>query len=186
MEFNSIAVTLAARQTPDSRFSHFEGTSEELIALIQDTAASDPTSVVPTPREGIIKVRVDPAQFKTGMLKLEPNQVIFGLFEARQEGEYPRKVVMAKGDKLPAKYCEVIMYHRDVLLETEGYEPAADWEVISVNASPEVTAVPMAPSTLMYNHFGMDGGTSMGMTDSQFVTTLRESLLYWHDKCMCG
>ena len=186
MQFDSIAVTLAARQTPDSRFSHFEGTSEELIALVQDTVASDATAVLPTAREGIVKVRVDPAQFKTGMVKLEPNQVLFGLFEARQKGEYPRKVVMTKGEKLDAKYCEIIMYHRDVLLEEEGYEPAAEWEIISVNAAPEATAVPMAPETLMYNHFGMDGGTSMGLTDEQFVSALRQSLLYWHDKCMCG
>ena len=186
MQFNDIAVTLAARQTPESRFSHFEGTTEELIALVQDTAASDPTAVLPTAREGIVKVKVDPAQFKTGMLKLEPNQVLFGMFEARQGGEYPRKVLLAKGEKLPAKYCEIIMYHRDVLLETEGYEPAAEWEVISVNASPEEGAVPMAPQTLMYNHFEMDGGTSMGMTDEQFVAALRHSLLYWHDKSMCG
>ena len=186
MEFNDIAVTLAARQTPESRFSHFEGTSEELIALVQETVASDPTAVLPTERDGVVKVRVDPALFKTGMLKLKPNQVLFGMFEARQEGEYPRKVTMAKGEKLDAKYCEIIMYHRDVLLEGEGYEPAAEWEIISVNAAPETSAVPMAPETLMYNHFEMDGGTSLGLTNEQFVTLLRQSVLYWHDKCMCG
>ena len=179
------AVTLAKRQTPQSRFSCFDGTWEELIEICEE-AYNDIKKREPGYRDGVVRLLVDPARFKTGVTKLEAGQVLFGKFSSRQPGEAPRKQICARGEKVPAKHVEIIIYREDVLAEQEGYEPAAEWEIISINASPETYYVPIAPMTLMYNHFEMDGGTATGMSAEEFEAALRESLEYWHDKALCG
>ena len=185
MSRERFAITLAKRQTPESRFSCFDGTWEELIEVCE-AAYNDISKRLPGYRDGVVRLLTDPARFKTGVVKLQPGAVLFGKFTTRQEGEEPRKVVCTRGEKLPAQHVEIIIYREDVLRETEGYEPAAEWEIISINASPEEHYVPMAPMTLMYNHFEMSGGTATNMSSEEFETALRESLEYWKDKALCG
>jgi hypothetical protein len=42
----------------------------------------------------------------------------------------------------------------------------------------------MPPETLIANHFELSGGTATKMTDSEFVASLKESVMYWKDKVM--
>jgi hypothetical protein len=184
-KMNKFSVTLAARQTPESRFSCFAGTWDELITLCEEAYESTDKRL-PAYRDGVLRLLVDPTRFETGITKLQPGQPLFGMFQSRQEGEAPRKALFARGDKVPAQYVEIIIYRDDVLRETPGYEPASEWEIISINASPEPYHVPIPPQTLMCNHFEMDGGTATKMTAEEFEAALRKSLEYWHDKAMCG
>lgn len=91
---------------------------------------------------------------------------------------------------MPAQYVEVILYHSDVLGETSdademSYCPSNAWVIISINGSPTKEPVPVEPTTMMYNHFKMDGGTSTKMTDEQFVAALKASLAFWWNKALC-
>ena len=183
MKIQTIEVTLASRQTPESRFSHFEGTEQELLRLVFDNFFNGKQGY----REGVWLVTVPPDRFKSGIIQLSEGDALQGVFEARREGEFPRKVVTTiGGEKLPAKHVEIILYSRDVLEEDPEYTAIADWEVISINASPANSSVPVPPTALIANHFGMSGGTDTGYTAEQFEAALRESVMFWHDKAMCG
>lgn len=183
MKIQTIEVTLAKRQTPESRFSHFEGTEQELMELVFDNFFSGAEGY----REGVWLVTVPPDRFKSGVVRLEEGDVLQGSFEARRKGEDPRKVVTTTGrKKLPAKHVEIVLYHRDVLEEDPDYNAVSDWEVISINASPDTNAVPIPPTALIANHFGMSGGTDTKYTPEEFFEALRESVMFWHDKAMCG
>ena len=178
-----IALTLAIRQTPDSRFSHFEGTEEELIQLIRENLEMANIGY----RSGVYCIPVPPERFMSGIVQLKEGEPIYGKFEARREGEDPRKwVVSDSREKLPAKSCEVVLYHRTVLEEEAGYKAVADWEIISINASPTPEATPVPPDTLISNHFELSGGTKTKMTSEEFESALSKSILFWKDKAMCG
>ena len=179
----TIEVTFASRQTAESRFSHFEGTGQELLELVFENFFDGKEGY----RDGVWLVTVPPDRFKSGIAQLSEGDVLHGGFEARQEDEDPRKYVTTSGrDKLSARYVEIVLYHRDVLEEEPGYEAVADWEVISINASPTDEAVPIPPNALIANHFGMSGGTDTKYTALEFEEALRESVMFWHDKAMCG
>lgn len=180
------AITLAARQTPESRFSHFEGTEQELLNLVRATWENEPHRLLPGYRDGVTRMMVDPERFKSGIVKLEPGTPLVGEYSSRAEGEQPRKWLAAQGEKIPAGYVEIILYREDVLALTEGYEPAAKWEIISVNASPDKGTCPIPPMTLIYNHFGMDGGTPTDIGAEEFEAMLHESVEWWRDKALCG
>ena len=137
-------------------------------------------------REGVLCIPVPHSMFRTGIIQLEPGMELAGGYEARREGEDPRKFVVAKGTKMPAKYVEIILYNREVLEEDPEYQAIADWEIISINASPTDQPVPIPPDALIANHFGLSGGTDTGMTPEAFESALRQSVDFWQDKAMCG
>ncbi len=183
MKIQTVEVTFAKRQTPESRFSHFEGSEQELLELVFDNFFSGKEGY----RDGVWLIQVPPEKFMSGVAQLSEGDTLQGTFEARRKGETPRKVVTTTGrKKLPAGHVEIVLYRRDVLEEDPDYTPVADWEVISINASPTSESVPIAPSALIANHFGMSGGTDTKYTALEFEEALRESVMFWHDKAMCG
>ena len=190
-ELPLFAVTLAKRQTPSSRFSHFEGSWEELVAMVQeqwrDGQLSETISEPWPDNPGVKKVVLDPARFKSGVVKLERGAKLWGQYEGRVAAEAPRKSIWGYGEKIQAEYVEVILYHRDLLEADPHYgDPSAEWEIISINASPEETPCPIDPWTLCYNYFELSGGTSPLLDDEAFVRQLRQSFIYWLDKTMAG
>jgi len=183
MTVQTIEVTLASRHTPESRFSHFNGSEQELLDLVFDNFFDGKQGY----REGVRLVTVPPARFMSGVTSLSEGDVLQGAFEARREGELPRKVVTTTGrKKLPARHVEIVLYSRAALEEDPEYKASADWEVISINASPTDGPTPLAPTALIANHFEMSGGTSTGYTSEKFVEELKKSVMFWHDKAMCG
>ena len=179
------------RQTSESRFSHFTGTWEELVEQVE----ANFDSAKPGYRDGVLLVPVNPGTdtipgFYSGVMQLSEGSVLVGTFEARRDGEEPRKVVTAEGrEKLPAKSVEIILYASTVLEEGGDNELPAEegnWEIISINANPFDEEMPIDPDVLMHNHFGSEGGTETGLSDAEFVTMLRTSFEFWKDKAMCG
>ena len=69
--------------------------------------------------------------------------------------------------------------HRETRHETD-----AEWEIVSVNGHPTNEPAPIAPNTLMHNHFGSDGGSNTNMTAEEFEAAMRESFEYWKNKGM--
>ena len=182
---NIHANSFVSRQTEDSRFSHFSGSDDELIDRVNKCF----TMMRAGYRDGVVLVPVDPSNFFSGVVSLQEGDKLVGSFEPRREGETPRKYVGTNSQKQPAKSVEVVLYSSAVLAENgdNELEPGPDnWEIISINASPTAAPkIPINPNVLMHNHFGSDGGTATGMSDSQFVSLLREGFEYWKDKAMC-
>jgi hypothetical protein len=186
------------RQTPASEFSHTSLSDEEVLARV----ASNWHRAKPCYRKynpetgkddkgllygGVVAVPVDPDGFVSSICTLNEGDRLVGEFAARRPGETPRQSVRVLGGvKTPACSVDVILYHRDVLAEDEPGEYPCEWEIISINASPEPegTEVPIDPMTLMHNHFGSSGGTATGLSDSELVAKLRAGFLYWRDKAM--
>lgn len=174
----------ARRQTTTSRFSHFDGSEDTLLALIGD--AFDKARDGYT--QGVLEVPLSPEGFYSGVVTLREGQGMVATYKARRDGEEPRKeVAAAGGDKLPAKSVTIILYS-SILLAKDGDNSlppeVGNWEVISINASSSEGREPINPETLMHNHFGSSGGTATGMSDAEFVAALREAFLYWKDKAM--
>ena len=174
------------RQTRESRFSHFDGSWTQLAAMVE----AGFTNAKPGYRDGVVLVPVLPEAFFSGVRELVGGEPIWGKYESRREGEEPRKVVITGSrDKLPAKNVDIVLYSSSVLAEDGSNESPAEegnWEVISVNANPFDSEMPIPPETLMHNHFGSDGGTATHMSDGEFVAALQESFEFWKNKAMCG
>ena len=183
---NFIANEFVKRQTIDSRFSHFEGTGD----LVVDMVRQNWDSHRPSYRDGVVIVPVPVGGFCSGVVLLEPGDELSGGFESRRPGERPRKFVVSAGRrKTPAESVDVILYSSCVLSEDNDNQLPPDegnWEIISINSSPTARPMPIDPMVLMHNHFGSDGGTETGLSDHDFVRTLRESFLFWRDKVMHG
>ena len=89
-------------------------------------------------------------------------------------------VLAANSDAL----VDIVLYAREVLQEGGEDCTGYDYDVISINGRPTKDEMPIAPMTLIANHFELDGGTATGMTPEEFETALRESVLFWKNKAM--
>ena len=181
------------RQTLDSEFSHYDGSWSDLVALTEKNWSKKSAGY----REGVVLVPVPPIDFYTNIIQLKSGDRLIGEYKSRQDGEEPRKNigVMRRTEsmpfynplspppthKMPAEFVEIVCYRAD---EDGDRSTDADWEIVSVNASPFPldVKVPMTPGTLMANHFHLSGGTQTNMTPEQFEAALRESVLFWKDK----
>lgn len=171
------------RQTQSSRFSHFEGTDKELLLMIEANFKNRK----PGYREGVCLVPVPSDNFFSGIVKLKVGDKFEGIYESRKDGEDPRKSTwVVNGKKMPAKQVDIVLYHHEVLAENNEHSCDADWEVISINASPTEEEVPIPVGSLIANHLELSGGTATNMSDEDFVKQLRKSVLWWKDKAMAG
>ena len=180
---NKIHITnFVRRQTAESQHSHWTISEDELLLRVWNNLGKAHKGY----REGVILVPIEPDGFFSAVKTLTSGDFLTGSYVARREGEEPRKSVTTIGDKATAKTVWVVLYAHHVLSEKNENESEADWEIVSVNASPsvDIEPAPMPPETLIANHFELSGGTATKMTDSEFVESLRKSVLYWKDKCL--
>jgi len=201
-KFQLVANPLVRRQTARSRFSYFDGPTEEVIQIVRGIPFWYFSRTTSSKREGVLTIPVPEEyvhRFLSGVVQLTApgrhhrGSRLVGKYEARRDGETPRKTVSTPAPqgywyKLPAKSVEIIVYSSKLLAEDDDNSlPPEDgnWEIVSINANPFDGPMPIAPDTLMHNHFGSDGGTATGLSDSEFVVALRESFVYWKDKAMC-
>lgn len=176
--FNS----LVRRQTADSPFSHWTISDDDLIEMVLEGIRK--IRYKPGYRDGVILVPINPDGFFSSVITLQNGDKLHGEYKARREGETPRMSMYATGNKMPAKSVDVVLYTHEVLGADASTE--ATYEIVSVNASPEIGDAPIQPNTLMHNHFGSDGGTATNMTNDEFVAALKVSFEYWKDKALCG
>jgi hypothetical protein len=171
------------RQTSSSEFTHFDGPLERVAAL----AVEHFDQAKPGYRDGVCLVPVPPSGFFTGVATLEEGDELVGRYEARRLGEEPRKELrlLKEGvEKIPARGVDVVLYRRNVLEESNEPCTGCEWDVISINGRPTEGEMPIAPMTLIANHFELDGGTATGMSPEEFEWALRESVLFWKDKAL--
>ena len=169
------------RQTPESKFSHFAGSFEELAILVSENFGNATRGY----REGVLLVSVSADNFFSGVIELTPEVELSASFAARRKGEMPYiQVVAVGGEKLPAKFVEVVLYAREVLLE-EGPDAVSsncEFEIISINARPTEGPEPLTPVTMARNFLGLAGGTAGNFTAQQFA----EAIIYWSTRAMKG
>lgn len=170
------------RQTPDSEFSHFIISEQEVLGRVQNNFFASK----PGYRDGVILVPVEPDGFFSSIVQLKEGDVLIGQYKARREGEKPRKSTFygGAGSKIPAKSVDIVLYRADVLAEDGDRATDADWEIVSINASPTDGEVPISTGTLIANHFHLSGGTVTNLSDSEFVSMLRKSVEFWSDKAL--
>ena len=80
----------------------------------------------------------------------------------------------------------VVLYSHAVLLEGKENETDADYEIVSVNASPTVEDMPIPTGALIANHLGLSGGTATNLSNDDFVVLLRKSIVFWKDKAQAA
>lgn len=184
------------RQTADSEFTHYDGDIADILMMCAERFELRKAGY----RDGVCLISVPGKGFFTGIVELEEGDQLVGEYKARREGEEPRKttrVVKPDAQKLPAQAVDIVLYRRDVLTgrrdiitkkllegERDEFTTDCDWEIISINGRPTKDEMPIAPMTLIANHFELDGGTATGMTSEEFETALRESVLFWKNKAM--
>ena len=174
--------TFVRRQTAESSFSHWEIQDDLLIDKVKNNFFCKK----PGYRDGVIIVPIDPQGFFSSVTKLKDGDTLVGEYKSRRIGEEPRVSIRSKGQKMPAKSVDVVLYRKDVLAEKNENTTDAEWEIVSINASTEDGGTPIHPNTLIANHFELSGGTATKMNNEQFVDALRVSFLYWKDKAMVG
>lgn len=180
------------RQTPNSRFSHTTLTEAEVVAAIEDNFHM----AKPGYRPGVMLVPVQPKGWFSGVVPLVSGMRLTASYEPRRAGEQPRLHVGYvpeggdyEGAKAPAVACDIVVYASTVLAEDGSNElPAVvgNWEAVSFNCRLSVEDEPIAPETLMANHFQDSGGTATGMSAEAFVEALRVSRAYWNTKITLG
>ena len=175
------------RQTPQSGFSHWTISDEELLSRIQ--ANFDKATVGYRP--GVLLVPIEPNGFFSSTVLLREGDKLVGEYVARQAGEEPRKSTYVISnrfgesvEKIEAVHVDVVLYSHNVLAENKENDTDADYEIISINASPTDEEVPIPTGALIANHFQLSGGTDTKMSDVEFVELLRKSVMYWKDKSL--
>ncbi len=172
---------LVLRQTPESKYSHFDGSFEELSKLVEECF----WAAAPGYRDGVVLVPLPPERFFSGVVELTPDTPLKAEFSARRKGEDPyTSVVALGGEKLPAKVVEVVCYRRGVLLE-EGPNAAsteAEWEIVSLNARATEGPEPLTPVAMARNFLGLAGGTKADYSAEEFA----RAIMYWSKRAMRG
>jgi hypothetical protein len=177
----SIGVTeFARRQTPHSKYNHFAGSWEELVALVHnwwDTRRVSPHNssvmLVPVPPDYV-------SRFFTSIVEVTETTPLQAEFAPRVPGEAPFIQISAPGfPKAPAKRADIILYSHEVL-DKDGDAPPtreADFYIVSVNAYASMEEEPMHPMTMARNFLGLKGGTrpETPYTTEEFA----QAVLYW-------
>jgi hypothetical protein len=164
------------RQTPESPYSHFEGTEDELIQLVCLCFHEGKQGYKP----GVLLVPVPPERFRSSTVQVNLETPLRAVFGARREPEAPYLSVRAQGKKTQAKYAFVVLYSHAVLVEGNEATTDCDFEIVSINARESVEEEPMDPMTMARNFLVLEGGTRGDFTAQQFA----ESIVYWSTRAL--
>ena len=168
------------RQTPESGYSHFDGTWEALEELVTKQMEADPTRIHPGYKDGVVLVDLVSYGFYSAIVKLDENSKLTSNYAPRRLGEAAFIRTSAKAKKQPAKYAQVVLYRHDVLAENNERETDAEWEIVCIKARVTEEEEPMDPYTMARNFLHLKGGTKGDFTAEQFA----KSIVYWNNHCM--
>lgn len=172
------------RQTPESGYSHFEGTWEQLEEMVAHRISRPEYKDVITPgyKDGVILVDMAPHAhwFHSAIVDLKEETKLTANYAPRRIGEAAFIRVSAKAKKQPALYASVVLYRHDVLAENNERETDAEWEIVAIKARVTEEEEPMDPYTMARNFLHLKGGTKGDFTAEQFA----KSIVYWNNHCM--
>lgn len=176
------------RQTPESGYSHFEGSWEQLEKVVEgclnakELFGVDTSRITPGYRDGVVLVDMSHVAhwFRSAIVDLTEDSHLTANYAPRRLGEDPFIRVSAKAQKQMAKHASVVLYRHDVLQEGNERETEAEWEIVAIKARTSVEEEPMDPYTMARNFLQLKGGTKGDFTAKQFA----ESIVYWNNHTM--
>ncbi len=164
------------RQIASSKYSHYEGTWDELVRLVQDHFDGS--------GEGVVAVTVPAEGFFSGVSKLSEESRLEAEFAARRKGEEPYlQVTVIGGAKVSASSVQIILYSHETLAGDASGD--ADWEIVSINASATAKdgeVEPPTPVAMARNFLEMAGGTKRKYSAEEFA----RAIIFWSQHSMIG
>ena len=133
-------------------------------------------------RDGVILVHVAKklfSHFTCPFIRITEETKLKATVVKRRPQEEPYIQMRAlNGTPLKTGSVDLILYHHDVLKETNEESTDADWELISFHAIPDgIEDMPMGPATMMRNQLQLVGGTKACYKSSQWA----ESVKFWQE-----
>ena len=176
----SVAINkFVKRQIKGSGKTYLEGlTFEEIISHAQEQLANG--HYTEGYRDGVILVHVAKkliSHFTCPLVKIAEATKLKATVVKRRPQEEPYIQMRAlNGTPLETGSVDLILYHHDVLLETNEQTSNADWELLSFHAIPEeIDNMPMGPVTMMRNQLQLNGGTKAFYDSEKWA----ESVKFW-------
>ena len=178
----AISDFLRSRLGSELPYSHFDGSGDELLELVQ----ANFDNAEPGYREGVLEIPLDPEGFHSPICKLKDGDTVTSEYKSRIEGEKPRLSPggVVGGKKTPARGCSIILYSRETLEEGGTPSTGADYDVIMIQARAHEGPEPMNFITMLHNYFGSDGGTDPQMTPEEFLSELGPAFRYANSYAM--
>ncbi|MFO0725870.1 MAG: DUF3228 family protein [Myxococcota bacterium] len=169
------------RNKPGTGYSYFLGTQAELLDLIKEHWDQRLPGTGRSDLNEVISIPVPAARFMTTTVAIDDKTPLQAAFYRRRAHEDPYVRVTTDREPEPAKFANIILYSKDTLGKNGERSTKADWEVVTIIASP-VQNEPMDPVTMMRNMLGKAGGTIVHYTPEQFA----EAIDFWsrHVKVM--
>lgn len=154
----------------ETRFSTFDGTSQELAQLIKANIGNNKRSLE---KEGAWLVSLPPDNFRSGVIELEPGDDLAGNYDYQLDNKElgARKVTSVRGKEKPrAKFVDAVTSNPNMPVVT----------VFSLIAS-QIQDEPMNPEAMMWNRYywGKDSSSAQ-----EFDERLSRAFDYWKDKAM--
>ena len=135
-------------------------------------------------KEGIFHCPLPKEWVRGQIVTLQPNE----LYEARvtftaRKGvnEEARVEVKVNAIPDPVESADCILYSHSLLGKDASSD--AEFEVIAIRGL-TATPNPRPLNTLLHNVFNLSGGTPVEGTDAEKLEMIRQSFLFWKDKCM--
>ena len=169
------------RQTKDSGKTYAENlTFDNITSHAQEQLAN--RHYKEGYRDGVILVQVSKElihHFICPFVKITEETKLKATVLRRRPEEKPYIQIRAlNGTLLKTGAVDLILYHHDVLKETNEQTTDADWELISFHAIPEeIDNMPMGPVTMMRNQLQLFGGTKAFYESEKWA----ESIKFWQE-----
>ena len=133
-------------------------------------------------RDGVILVQVSKElihHFICPFVKITEETKLKATVVRRRTEEKPYIQIRAlNGTLLKTGAVDLILYHHDVLKETNEQTTDTDWELISFHAIPEeIDNMPMGPVTMMRNQLQLSGGTKAFYESEKWA----QSVKFWQE-----
>jgi len=131
-------------------------------------------------RDGVILIKVEKkliSYFICPYTKLTDDTQLIATMTRRKPEEDPYIQIRAlNGVALTTGSVDLVLYHHDVLAETNEQESTGGWELIAFHAIPEgIKTMPMGPITMMRNQLQLEGGTEGKYNSSEWA----KSVNFW-------
>ena len=179
MQYNVKASSFVKRQIKGSGKTYTDTISFDQIASIAEENLNN-NNYKEGYRDGVIIITLDKeisSEFICPLVKINENTDLMAKMIKRREDEEPYIQIRAlNGNPLKAGSVDIILYHHDVLAETNEQESTEGWELIAFHAIPNgMKNMPMGPITMMRNQLQLEGGTKGEYSSGEWA----ESVNFW-------
>jgi hypothetical protein len=169
------------RQIKGSEKTYAEGlTFKEIASHAQEQLANG--HYTGGYRDGVILVQVATkliSHFTCPFVRItEETKLKATVVKRRPEEETYIQMRALNGTPMKTGSVNLILYHHDVLSESNEQTSDADWELISFHAIPEeIDNMPMGPVTMMRNQLQLTGGTKAFYESEKWA----QSVKFWQE-----